>query len=390
MRSAIEAALNVTSRSSKLSGSAPHFSLHKKARSAIHLHRYNDIISQQFALTYYSTLIVLPCASNYFPRMGKSIVDDSPQPPPLDILEVLSSKSIGRKTMLISNIAGYMYHFMAYSTDAARWRALTIRDANANGHFIYSVRSTNVYCRPTCPARLARRANVGFHKTPIEAEAAGFRACKRCKPNADLEDPQERVVEKACALIEEALRNEDPKAFRLQDLAKNVGLTPRYFHKIFKDRMGMTPKEYAKARGSQPSTANTKPLAYTSPKAVDTVHLDLVDFNAFSDELVDFDADTSATLGYNLVTGAAQPSAMGFGNVIDLNILQKMWDIEFDPTSLDLESFSGTGVPIGTRELGMVADASVWPQLDRFVPAVSTFEWDATTLLAYDSLQAMY
>ncbi|KAF2259706.1 hypothetical protein CC78DRAFT_447067, partial [Lojkania enalia] len=134
-----------------------------------------------------------------------------------------------------------------FTTDAARWRALTIRDASANGQFVYAVKSTNIYCRPICPARLARRANVGFYRTSAEAEKAGFRACKRCKPDAErIEDPQALAVTKVCNLIEEALKGEDPKSFRLQDLAKSVGLTPRYFHKIFKDKTGVTPKEYAK------------------------------------------------------------------------------------------------------------------------------------------------
>jgi methylphosphotriester-DNA--protein-cysteine methyltransferase len=284
----------------------------------------------------------------------------------------------------------YTYLSMAYSTDAARWRALTIRDANANGHFIYSVRSTNVYCRPTCPARLARRANVGFHKTSFEAEAAGFRACKRCKPNSVLEDPQEQAVEKGCALIEEALRNEDPKAFRLQDLAKSVGLTPRYFHKIFKEKTGMTPKEYAKVRASQPSSTNTTPPAIVSPAIVDTIDWDLFDFNAFGDELVDFDADASATLGYNLMTGAAQPLAMGVGNAIDVNTLHQMWDMAYEPTGLDSVSLPQGSIRMNAPDSSMVADASGWQQLEDYVPAISTFESDAATLLGYDSLQAMY
>ncbi|KAF2467430.1 uncharacterized protein BDR25DRAFT_234681, partial [Lindgomyces ingoldianus] len=134
---------------------------------------------------------------------------------------------------------------MSFTTDQARWRALTIRDAAANGAFVYSVKSTGIYCRPTCPARLARRANVSFYKTPGEAEAAGFRSCKRCKPESvTIDDPQERAASKACSLIDEALKEPKPKSFRLQDLAKRVGLTPRYFHKVFKDKTGMTPKEY--------------------------------------------------------------------------------------------------------------------------------------------------
>ncbi|KAF2869506.1 metal binding domain of Ada-domain-containing protein, partial [Massariosphaeria phaeospora] len=134
---------------------------------------------------------------------------------------------------------------MSFTTDNARWRALTHRDPAANGKFVYSVKSTNIYCRPICAARLARRANCGFYKTPAEAEAAGFRACKRCKPEIEnVENPQELAVGKACTLIERAMKEDDPKSIKLRDLAKSVGLTPRYFHKIFKDKTGLTPKEY--------------------------------------------------------------------------------------------------------------------------------------------------
>ncbi|KAF1359402.1 hypothetical protein EJ07DRAFT_88053, partial [Lizonia empirigonia] len=131
-----------------------------------------------------------------------------------------------------------------YTTDAQRWRALATRDPNANGHFFYFVKSTQIYCRPTCPARLARRANISFQKTIAEAEALGFRACKRCKPNVKNEDPQDKAVLKAMGFIEEAAKKGEAKTLKLHDLAKKVGLTPRYFHKIFKDKTGTTPREY--------------------------------------------------------------------------------------------------------------------------------------------------
>jgi AraC family transcriptional regulator, regulatory protein of adaptative response / methylated-DNA-[protein]-cysteine methyltransferase len=68
-----------------------------------------------------------------------------------------------------------------------RWAAVVARDANADGTFFYSVKTTGVYCRPSCPARLPRRENVAFHDTATDAEAAGFRPCKRCKPGASAE-----------------------------------------------------------------------------------------------------------------------------------------------------------------------------------------------------------
>jgi methylphosphotriester-DNA--protein-cysteine methyltransferase len=277
---------------------------------------------------------------------------------------------------------------MAYNTDAARWRALATRDVNANGHFIYSVRSTNIYCRPTCPARLARRANVGFYETPLQAEADGFRACKRCKPNTAIEDPQERAVEKACVLIDEAVKKDDAKALRLHDLAKNVGLTPRYFHKIFKDKMGVTPKEWAKTRTLRSSCSSETLALSTSPTSspVEGAENEIADWNSFNfNELVDFDIDGSATLGYNLMTGAAEPVSMGHGNAIDMNILHELWVSGYElggvgaGAFLESEDFMSTfGDPL--------APARMRPTMDKQMPVTSTFEFDVDALLCCDSV----
>ncbi|EAT88070.2 hypothetical protein HBI56_095170 [Parastagonospora nodorum] len=272
---------------------------------------------------------------------------------------------------------------MAYTTDAARWRALTIRDAQANGHFVYSVRSTNIYCRPTCPARLARRANVGFYKTYLEAESDGFRACKRCKPNTVLEDPQEVAVAKACVLIDEAVKDEDPKALRLQDLAKKVGLTPRYFHKIFKDKMGVTPKEWVKARMTPQSSSTTTPAMTASPAGVvdyEAAEWDLFDFNNFS-ELVDFDTDAGATIGYNLVTGASEPVSMGHGNAIDTTIMYELWTSGYEPAA---GNFLGND-DFANALQDASAPSSMWPTIEK-MPVVSTLDLDIDAFLRYDSV----
>src|SRR5207253_4313846 len=89
--------------------------------------------------------------------------------------------------------------------DDACWKAVKRRDRAADGTFFYSVRTTGVYCRPSCAARLARRENVAFHHTCADAERAGFRPCKRCKPNGlGPADQQAAVVASACRLVEEA------------------------------------------------------------------------------------------------------------------------------------------------------------------------------------------
>lgn len=123
------------------------------------------------------------------------------------------------------------------------WAAVVARDASSDGQFYYSVRTTGVYCRPSCPARLANRANVAFHKTCQDAEAAGFRACKRCKPGKpSLAELYAQTVARACRLIENA--DEPPK---LDALANQLKISPFHFHRIFKSVAGVTPKAYAAA-----------------------------------------------------------------------------------------------------------------------------------------------
>jgi AraC family transcriptional regulator, regulatory protein of adaptative response / methylated-DNA-[protein]-cysteine methyltransferase len=127
--------------------------------------------------------------------------------------------------------------------DAERWQAVVARDAAADRRFFYSVRTTGVYCRPSCAARLPRRENVRFHESCAAAEAAGFRPCKRCRPNeASHAERQAAAVAKACRLIEEA--EETPA---LDALARASGLSRYHFHRVFKATTGLTPKTYAAA-----------------------------------------------------------------------------------------------------------------------------------------------
>src|SRR5262245_26157878 len=93
----------------------------------------------------------------------------------------------------------------AFVSDEDRWTAVLRRDPRADGRFLYSVRTTGGYCRPSCASRRARRENVRFHRTPSEAEAAGFRPCRRCRPTgASLVQQRAAAVAKACRLIETA------------------------------------------------------------------------------------------------------------------------------------------------------------------------------------------
>jgi len=130
-----------------------------------------------------------------------------------------------------------------FAGDADRWQAVVHRDPAADGAFWYSVRTTGVYCRPSCASRPARRENVAFHATQQDAQRAGFRPCKRCKPDQPaLGERNAAAVAKACRLIENA---EEPPA--LAELAAEAGLSRHHFHRIFKSVTGVTPKAYASA-----------------------------------------------------------------------------------------------------------------------------------------------
>ncbi|MGZ8195925.1 MAG: bifunctional DNA-binding transcriptional regulator/O6-methylguanine-DNA methyltransferase Ada [Methylosarcina sp.] len=133
---------------------------------------------------------------------------------------------------------------LAFETEKdPRWPTLVARDPRADGQFYYSVRTTGVYCRPSCPARLAHPENVQFHDTPKEAEKAGFRPCKRCKPDQpSLFEQQAVKVEAVCRLIEQS-----ETEFNLTELAKKAGMSLYHFHRVFKRVTGLTPKAYAAA-----------------------------------------------------------------------------------------------------------------------------------------------
>ena len=124
-----------------------------------------------------------------------------------------------------------------------RWARVVARDRSADSEFWYSVRTTGIYCRPSCPSRVANPKNVEFHDTLQAAKATGFRACKRCNPDGASQDAENAaLVAKACRLTEQS---EEP--IPLEDLAKAVGLSASYFHRLFKAATGLTPKDYAAA-----------------------------------------------------------------------------------------------------------------------------------------------
>jgi AraC family transcriptional regulator of adaptative response/methylated-DNA-[protein]-cysteine methyltransferase len=126
------------------------------------------------------------------------------------------------------------------TADDQRWARVLARDRSADGQFWYSVATTRIYCRPSCPSRTANRENVSLHDTLESAQATGFRACKRCKPDGASQDAQNlALVAKACRLIEQS---ETPLS--LTELAAAMGLSASYFHRMFKASTGLTPKDY--------------------------------------------------------------------------------------------------------------------------------------------------
>ena len=124
-----------------------------------------------------------------------------------------------------------------------RWAAVLARDASADGTFFYGVRTTGVYCRPSCASRRPKADHVMFFGTPAAAELAGYRPCLRCKPDQpSLAAQHGAKVAAACRLIETAER---PPS--LAELARAAALSPFHFHRIFRAATGLTPKAYAAA-----------------------------------------------------------------------------------------------------------------------------------------------
>ncbi|MCC6614744.1 MAG: bifunctional DNA-binding transcriptional regulator/O6-methylguanine-DNA methyltransferase Ada [Anaerolineae bacterium] len=128
--------------------------------------------------------------------------------------------------------------------DELRWQATIQRDTRYDGAFVVAVKTTGIYCRPSCPAIKPKRQNVTFYMLSEAAEAAGFRACKRCRPQTcPPVDPQVAMVHQACRQIEqhEAIPS-------LSELAESIHVSPYHLQRTFKSMMGITPHQYANAR----------------------------------------------------------------------------------------------------------------------------------------------
>ncbi|KAL3488924.1 metal binding domain of Ada-domain-containing protein [Aspergillus germanicus] len=230
------------------------------------------------------------------------------------------------------------------SASAARWQAVVARDASATG-FVYAVITTKIYCRPSCSARLARRANVEFYDTPAQAERAGFRACKRCKPESlkPAVNPQFVSVQRACRTI-----REDISAGRkptLGRIAGEAGLTPSHFHRVFKRLMGVTPGKFAEGVLAERSNASSG--------------VDIVGVDGFQGEL----------------TEKRRPSdgIGGYGNENINPMLFQPWD---DKVCSDLDAWlmggnwDYTAKAIGTNDVSLM----LWNDFDDLIAAEAQFE----------------
>ena len=138
-------------------------------------------------------------------------------------------------------------------TDAL-WHAVQSRDRGADGEFVYAVRSTGVYCRPSCPSRKPRREQVVFFPLPEAAEQRGFRACRRCRPRTvRAQDPSTQAVARICREIESRIfSNADAGSgenrLTLAALSSTAGISPHQLERAFRRVMGITPRQYADAQ----------------------------------------------------------------------------------------------------------------------------------------------
>jgi AraC family transcriptional regulator of adaptative response/methylated-DNA-[protein]-cysteine methyltransferase len=155
----------------------------------------------------------------------------------------------------------------------ARWVSVLARDHAKDGTFVFAVKTTGVYCRPSCPARRPRPENVRFFGQPRDAEVAGFRACRRCRPTS-ARDPRAAWIERVCRRIE----SHQGEPVRLAELSAVAGVSPYHLQRTFKHALGVTPRQYAETlrasrfkaqlKGGRPVSTATYEAGYGSGSRV--------------------------------------------------------------------------------------------------------------------------
>lgn len=135
-------------------------------------------------------------------------------------------------------------------SDARRWQAVLARDSRMDSTFVYAVRSTGIYCLPSCPSRRPRREQVAFFLKANIAEKAGFRACLRCKPSSNGNSAQTddtRAVAQLCREIEQQIGQDADRPLKLADLSERAGISSHRVHRMFRQTIGITPRQFADA-----------------------------------------------------------------------------------------------------------------------------------------------
>lgn len=145
-----------------------------------------------------------------------------------------------------------------------RWQSVVDRNKGADGSFVFAVKTTGIYCRPSCPSRRARPANVVLYDAPDAAEAAGFRPCLRCNPTGQsAAEANAQIIAEACRIIEAS-----PDMPKLDDLAARVGFSSHYFHRQFKAITGLTPRQWAAAHRAQKVRSELQDMENTVTEAI--------------------------------------------------------------------------------------------------------------------------
>jgi AraC family transcriptional regulator of adaptative response / methylphosphotriester-DNA alkyltransferase methyltransferase len=152
------------------------------------------------------------------------------------------------------------------NVDAALWRAIVNCDPTFDGQYVYAVTTTGIFCRPSCRSRTPKPENVRIFHSPDEALAAGFRPCKRCRPEENAFGPEAALVEQAKAIIEQRY----PEPLTLGTLAKQLSVSPCHLHRMFKRWTGITPAKYILKQRLQAAEAA---LRTDSPSSITEVAL---------------------------------------------------------------------------------------------------------------------
>lgn len=143
-----------------------------------------------------------------------------------------------------------------------KWTMVLARDMKADGQFVYAVKSTGIFCRPSCPSRRPGRDQVEFFDSPAEAQHAGYRACRRCAPAE--RNAQIAKVEAACRHIDQNLET----TLGLSEIARQVGMSPFHFQRLFKRIVGISPRQYQQSKRSE----KFKEALQTQPRITDAIY----------------------------------------------------------------------------------------------------------------------